>query len=143
MKHLLPLILLTSCVVTPDYENGGEGCWRTGVLENGNTGRMTQTPISELPVIVLSLEDLYAACDLPPPPELAWHNRGKVETMGCYQPKTDTIYVLRSARFGYVVAHEKCSALLGGKHNSCFQKGYAQWGKDIQSACEWDKETAP
>ena len=142
MKHLLPLILLTSCVVTPDYENGGEGCWRTGVLENGNTGRMTQTPISELPVIVLSLEDLYAACDLPPPPELAWHNRGKVETMGCYQPKDEKIYILRSARYGYVVEHERCHALLGTAHNSCFGRGYGI-GKDIQSACEWDKETAP
>jgi len=141
MKHLLPLILLTSCVVTPDYETGAD-CWRTGVLETGNTGRLTTTPIADIPVVSMNLTDLYAACDLPPPPELAWHNRGKVETMGCYQPKTDTIYVLRTARFGYVVQHELCHARLGKLHNSCHGKGYGL-GKDIQSACEWDKETAP
>ena len=135
-------ILLTSCVVTPDYENGGEDCWRTGVLENGNTGRLTTTPIADIPIVSLNLTDLYAACDLPPPPELAWHNRGKVETMGCYQPKTDTIYVLWSAKYGYAVEHEQCHALLGRKHNSCHGNGYGI-GKDIQSACEWDKETAP
>jgi len=133
------LILLAGCVHTPDWETG-EGCWRTGVAEIGNTGRMTDTPIADIPVITLNLEDLYAACDLPPPPPLAWSNRGRIETEGCYQPKTDTIYVLKSSQYGYVIEHEACHVFWGVLHNKCHGKGYAQWGKDIQSACEWDDQ---
>ena len=135
VKHLPMILLLTGCVTQPNYETG-EDCWRTGVLQRGNTGRMTTTPVADIPVVTMNLGDLYAACDLPPPPPLAWSNRGKVETEGCYQPKTDTIYVLNTSKYGYVIEHEKCHALLGRKHNNC--QGYGL-GKD-ESACDWNEE---
>lgn len=135
MRFLL-LLLLAGCVTQPNLETGDD-CWRTGVLEVGNTGRMTDTPIDQIPVVVLNLEGLYAACELPPPPPLAWSNRGTVETEGCYHIEDDTIYVLNTSQYGYVIHHEQCHALLGVRHNACHEMGYGI-GKD-ESACEWSE----
>ncbi len=135
MKTLITItFLLSGCVSSQPQD-----CWRTGVAMD-NTGPMSSTPINEIPVVSLNLEGLYAACDLPPPPPLAWSNRGYKETEACYQQRDDTIYILNTSRYSYVLQHEICHILKGEKHNSCYGKGYAQWGADIQSACDWDKE---
>ena len=138
MKYLPLLLLLTACMHQPNLETG-EGCWRTGVAQD-NTGRMSETPIDDIPIISVNLEELHAACDKPPPPPVSWKTRGYKEIEGCFQPKTDSIYVLRSSRYSYVVDHEICHVLLGSEHNACYGKGYAQWGNDVESACEWNIE---
>jgi len=118
------LALLTGCVIKPNYLTGAD-CWRTGVLESGNTGRMTTTPINDIPVVTLGESKLNTACNYD----------GENILWGCYNPISDTVYVRRFAG-NRTVIHELCHSRLGRKHNSCYQKGYGV-GK-TESACEWD-----
>jgi len=131
------LPFLTGCLEKPDFETG-EGCWRYGVLENGNTGRMTQLPIADIPVIKVNYEELVKACGLKDEP-LSWRNRDH-EANACFKLRDigdkdgiDTIYLLKWYAGKMDLYEEKCHALLGRKHNACTGYGI---GND-ESACEW------
>ena len=98
---LLP-ILLAGCVHAPDWETG-EGCWREGVAED-NTGRMTATPLDEIPRVWLNYDELAETC-----------RNDNFHLKACFDPKTDTIYFGKDEGIKHE-NHEKCHALLGIKH---------------------------
>jgi hypothetical protein len=135
MKTLLAItaLLISGCVTTPDFANNGEGCWRFGVLENGNTGRMSPTSLDDIKVVKLNYDELLDACGIVGE-RLAWHNKNDLQIRACYDPMTDTIYEY-TLNFGeYFTDHEKCHIILGRQHNAC---GTAYGiGKD-ESACNW------
>ena len=112
--------------VTPDDPSE---CWRYGVAMD-NTGRMSATPLDEIPVVKLGYDELMAACGT--------EAEDGLEIRACYDPMTDTIYTYGGDVGDRFINHERCHVMLGREHNSCYGKGYAQWGEDIQSACEWD-----
>lgn len=114
---LLP-ILLAGCVSTPDWETG-EGCWRYGVAED-NSGITTRYGSAhDIPIV--KARKASDACG----------------ERACYAALADEIVLVAIGTGVVDVNHEKCHALLGGEHNSC-NGHYAQWGKDIESACNWN-----
>ena len=119
----IAFLLLAGCITTPDLTTGA-GCWRYGVTEQ-NTGRMTTTPIEQIPIVVVKYADLYGYCGVDPK-EALLH--------GCYQPLMDTIYIHRGAG-RRTVYEEQCHALLGTEHNNCYP--HYGIGKD-ESACGWN-----
>lgn len=111
----LILILLSGCVATPDWETG-EGCWRTGVKETG-----VKRPVTDK-IYIVGDKKLLEKC------APGW--------WGCYHPIPHEIYV--SNRGGKITKiHEMCHSLGMPEHNNCYPN-YAQWGKDEETACDWN-----
>ena len=96
-------LLLVGCVTTPDWETG-EGCWREGIEEHNNTGRMTDTRLDKIPRVWLDYDELAKVC----------RNDG-FHIDACFDSMTDTIYFGKDGGLKYE-NHEKCHALLGTKH---------------------------
>ena len=120
MKYILLMtIALSACVSAPNMETG-EGCWRLGVAESGNTGRMTDTPINEIPVVKLSFDGLAEMCG--------------ARAYGCF--KNDTIYLFRM-NDERTLFEEQCHAFWGRNHNACYPN-YGI-GKD-ESDCDWNAD---
>ena len=135
MRYLL-LLLLTGCIVTPNWD-AGHDCWRYGIAED-NTGRMSALHPQDIPVVKLGYDDLLIACGLTPEP-LSWSNRKQLQARACFKPREvtggegeDMIYLYRWAG-EYERNHERCHAIKGRLHNNC--SGYGI-GKD-ESACNW------
>lgn len=116
MRFLI-LLSLVGCAAQPNLETG-DGCWRYGVLESGNTGKMSKTPVMAVPVVSLGYDALQRACG--------------AEVRACYAPVMDTIFVYEPDLGDYYINHERCHVILGPKHNHC--QGYGI-GRD-ESACE-------
>jgi hypothetical protein len=138
MRTLITLVLITllsACTTTPDFTTG-EDCWRYQVLEEGNTGRMSDTDMSSVPVVHLWYDDLLVACGVSDTRTLAgyWMDGRSMAVRACYDPITDTIYEYKLNWGEYFTNHEKCHIKLGREHNSC--RGYGI-GKD-ESICDWD-----
>jgi len=121
--------ILSGCLAAPDLQTG-ENCWRYSVAMD-NTGRMTDKPISDIPVIKVDYDGLVVACGLDPV-EPSWSNRGYA-ALACFKPGEDKIYTLKGVAGKVNVYEEQCHALLGREHNGC--SGYGI-GSD-ESACEW------
>ena len=137
MIKYLPLILLAGCLHNVTPEDTSE-CWRYGVAMD-NTGPMSSKPLYSIPVVKMDYDELLVACDVPPE-QLSWHNKNELQIRACYSKVDDTIYSykLNLGSNDYFSTHERCHIMLGERHNSCNGTGYAQWGKDIQSACNWN-----
>jgi len=126
-------------MTTPDYTDGS-GCWRYGVLENGNTGQMRNTNPADVPVVKLGYDDLLKACDVEDSRTLAgyWMDRRGMVLRACYQPIENVIYSYNLNWGSYYEAHEQCHILHGREHNACWNRVYAI-GQD-ESACNWNEE---
>jgi hypothetical protein len=120
MRTLLIIILLLTagCTTQPSMETG-DGCWRFGVLESGNTGKLAN--LEDVEIVKLGYDEMLAACD----------TRDLIR--GCYQPLEKKIYVYKGDIGQYVITHEQCHVILGTAHNNCAGYGI---GKD-ESACNW------
>ena len=138
------LVILSGCLHNVDMETG-EGCWRYGVAETVNTGRMTNTPISQIPVTRLNYDDLLIACNVEDNRTLAgfWMDKRTVATTACFVPRpvdgkagTDNIYLHKTYAGKRDYLHEVCHIIKGRNHN-CVYPHYAQWDKSEQSACNW------
>ena len=136
---LLMLTCLTGCVSMPNMQTGA-GCWRYGVLEQGNTGPMSRADVEEIPVVYLSEDGVNAACTVGLEEWVNEDYRKQHTIYACFKPRpvdgkagTDTIYIWwRGGK--RALYEEKCHILLGRKHNACY--GKYGIGKD-ESACKW------
>ena len=110
------LVILTGCLHNVDMETG-EGCWRYGVAETGNTGRMSITLPLDVPIVYLDMDELAAACGKEVP-QLSWTTRGNVPAWGCYRPIENTIYLYNKGGSKRTLTEERCHILLGRNHNA-------------------------
>jgi len=147
MKTLLTAILalsLVACQSVPNYATG-EGCWRYGISETDNTGRMRNTDAATVKVVKLNYDDLLKACDQQDNRTLAgyWMDKRTMVLRACYQPIENVIYSynLNWGDDNYYEAHERCHIIWGREHNACWHQGYAQWGDSVADACEWNSDT--
>lgn len=151
MKTLITILLalfLSGCVTAPNFDaaEGEElGCWPFGVLENGNTGKMTNVDPRTIRVEKYDYFDLLVMCDQVDYRTLA-AMRMDGNTMllrGCFMPRKvdgkageDMIYLYWLAGKKELY-EEQCHAALGPKHNNCYP--HFGIGKD-ESACNWDRD---
>lgn len=127
---LLVFGFLAACQTLPNYETGAD-CWRYGINDVNNTGRMTSVHPLDIKVVKMSYSELLDAC--------GESDDGLSVLRACFQPrKVDglnggpVIYSLNSnwGKYNYFVAHERCHALLGRKHNACWNGNYENSTKD-------------
>jgi hypothetical protein len=126
---MIVALFMLGCVTPPDLETG-EGCWRYGVLETGNTGMMTLTPVEDIRVEEYDYFDLLVMCDEMDYRSLARQRRegNSMIIRGCFQPREvdgkageDMIYLYNySGR--KELYEEQCHVVLGSLHNACYPK---------------------
>jgi hypothetical protein len=135
MRYLALLLVLTACTTPPQFADGS-GCWRYGVAESGNTGRMSPTPALDVPVVSLGYDDLLTACGVTDTRTLAGYYRDgrSLAVRACYDPLSDTIYEYNLNWGRYYSDHERCHIRLGRTHNRCNDTGYG-----IGKNCNWDE----
>lgn len=139
MKKLIVILILSAVLAgcAHEIQPNGEGCWRYGISEVDNTGRMGIEQ-KNIPAVYLSYKKLLEACDVEPEP-VSWSNKNQLQIRACYKPIENVIYEYRLNYFSnYFTRHEICHQKLGREHNACWGKGYAQFGATIEEACEWD-----
>lgn len=134
MRYLIIIaaIILAGCQQPVDYKTG-ENCWRYGILDEGNTGRMISMDVEKIPVVKLDYDDLLEACDFNDENPLDRN----LSLRACYKPIENTIYSykLNLGKENYYITHERCHALLGREHNKFWGTGYVFGDKDN----EWNK----
>ena len=149
MKTLLiiAVLILTGCQTLPDYDTG-DGFWKYGIQQEGNTGRMTAEDVAAIPVVYLGYKDLLVACGESDERTLASQKMdgNSMVLRACYVPRavnglegSDVIYsyYLNWGKNNFYIIHERGHAYWGEPHNLCWGKGYGL-GED-ESACEWEK----
>jgi len=128
-------LIMSGCSIQPPNLTTGEGCWRYGVEERDNTGPMSLTLATEVPVVRLGRDQLQHMCGVPTPePDLRFLPKAEGRRIvagnvvrGCYLPPQiprssgdDTIYMYK---FGgtdkQTLWHEQCHIRLGIGHNAC------------------------
>ena len=104
-----------------------------------NTGKMSPTPVTDIPVVKMSYDELLVACGVVDDRTLAgYYMDGRsMAVRACYDPMTDTIYEYNLNLGQYFTNHEKCHVILGREHNACNGIGYGI-GKD-ESDCKWNR----
>ena len=101
MFGFVAVLLLAGCGTHPINWETGEGCRWHNVEEHNNTGRMTDTPLDEIPVVYLDYGDLNKPC-----------RNDSFHLRACYDWITDTIYLGDEQWLN----EERCHALLGPVH---------------------------
>ena len=99
--NILTLLLFLITTPEPNWETG-EGCWRYGIDEHNNTGRMIDIPIAEIPVVDLDSGALAKIC-----------RNDSFYLNGCATAKA--IYLGPDATADTRI-HEDCHLVLGRKH---------------------------
>ena len=144
---IIAVLILTGCQTLPDYDTG-DGFWKYGIQQEGNTGRMTAQEVTAIPVVYLRYEDLLIACGEYDERTLAqfYKDHRALMLRACLVPRqvdglegSDVIYSywLNWGKNNFFIIHERGHAYWGESHSSCWGKGYGL-GEDA-NACEWEK----